>query len=437
MVYDVAIVGAGPAGIAASLVAAGHGFSVALIERRQQLAPLTRACSEGLLYDEPYYGASIRIDRERGRIEFSPSGLTLRYTGQIRDIPYFDAISYRGNRMHLVRDDGKPIQVVFDKARYLEENLDDAVARGVCFFPNHTVIDLDLNPEKVSVVTHRTTFSARFLIAADGHNSFCARCAGYNQQRTFYGTLTAVYWHVEGLEHGDPGHLHLLEGVNDPSVFCICPRVEEGQWSIVISGYDRSADYTKRFDEVTKHSVLAPLFGPQVRIQRQLACILNLFQPLADPCTKNMYIVGDGAWFGQTSNSHAALTGAQAAECISKVLSGECSRQDAAETYRRWWRTCFYDGWRTPGANIFEHLTRDEIDELFACLPPEITGSLEPGKAQRLMAALFQQLMPRLQEKHQRLYERILSVQQLPAHNHWAEKRKHGIAVRSLIRAQD
>jgi len=339
--------------------------------------------------------------------------------------------------MTMIRDDRRPTHLVFDKGHYLEENLADAAQQGVRFFPDRTVVDLDLRRDPVTVRTDKQDFSARFVVAADGHNSLCARSAGFDRERAFYGTLTAACWHIEGPEPGEPGHLHLLEGSDEPSVFCMCPRVEQGQWSVIISGFFLSPDYDKRFEQVTRHSVIAPLFRPRVRVLRRLACVLNLFSPLANPCTDSLYIVGDGAWFGQTSNTHAALTGFQAADCIRGALEGTCTRQDAAERYRQWWGQCFYDGWRTPGVNLFEHLTADEIDELFSLLPPEIPGSLEPGTAQRLMGALFQNLMPTLQEKNPRLLQRIAAVQQQSPETVRAARQQRGIAVRSLSRSGD
>lgn len=432
--WDVAVVGAGPAGITAARVAAQKGLSVALIERRKRLSPITRACSEGLLYDEPYYGESIRLDRESGNIVFSPSGLTLRYTGPVREIPYFDNVSFRGRRMHVVREDRKPIHLVIDKARYLEENLEEAKRLGVCFFPDQTVVDLDIKEEQVVVQTNQRTFTARFLIAADGHNSLCARIAGFNKQRTFYGTLTAAGWHIEGPEPGEQGHVHLVQGSDEPSVFCLCPRVEHGQWSVIISGFRLEPEYDKIFEAVTSRSVLAPLFKPKFKVIRRIGCILNLFYPLENPCDATVYIVGDGAWFGQTSNSHAALTGARAAECIAMAMHKTCSVGDAAREYRRWWQTRFYESWHPPGANIFEYLTADEIDELFSYLPAEIPGSMEPGKAKRMMGAFLQQILPTLHEKSPQLLERIACLQHVSPETVRGEKEKRGIAVRSLIR---
>ncbi len=433
--YDVAIVGAGPAGLGAGLKAASLGLKVALIERRAALAPITRACSEGLLYEEPYNGEAAIINRANGTIEFMPSGFSLRYTGPVREIPGFANISYRGHRMNIVRDDGKPIHLVFDKARYLEENLEAAVRAGIVFFPNQTVADIELRKEGVRLQTDKSSFTARFLIAADGHNSLCARAAGFDRERAFYGTLRVACWHITGPALRDPGHLHLVEGSDDPSVFCMCPRVEEGQWSIVISGFSRDLDFHKRFEQVVYASVLAPLLKPRLTILRKLACILNLFHPLENPCRDNMFVVGDAAWLGQTSNTHAALIGARAAACVSDVLHRRCTVDDAYAQYRAWWREQYLNYQQIPGGgNIFEELSKDEIDELFSCMPDAIPGSMEPRKAKMLMGSFFQKLMPQLQQKNPSLVKKMAAIQQKSVDAAWAEKRKQGFPVRRLLK---
>jgi len=433
--FDVAIVGAGPGGLGACLKAASLGLKTALIERRSRLSPIKRACSEGLLYEEPYNGDAIRVNREKGLIEFVNSGFSLRYTGPVREVPYFANISYRGSRMKIVRDDGKPIHLVFDKGRYLEENLEDAIKAGVSYFPDRTVVDLEHGQQGLTIRTDKDSLQARFLIAADGHNSICARIAGFNLERQFYGTLTGTCWHIQGANPEDAGHIHLVEGKDDPSVFCMCPRVDEGEFSVMISGFSPDPHYAERFEQVQHDSVLSPIFKGGVTVKRELACVLNLFQPLSNPCRDNIFIVGDAAWLGQTSNSHAALTGARAAECIGDALQNQCSVEEAYRHYRAWWEENFINYSKVPGGgNIFEELSKDEVDELFSYMPAEIPGSMEPRKAKQLMGALFQKLMPEIQQKNPALVQRMISIQQKTVDDAWAEKRKTGIPLRKRLR---
>jgi flavin-dependent dehydrogenase len=324
---------------------------------------------------------------------------------------------------------------VFDKGRYLEENLEDAVKAGVAYFPDRTVVDLDCSPQGIAIQTDKGGFNARFLIAADGHNSVCARIAGFDLERQFYGTLTGICWHIQGAMPEDAAHIHLLEGKDEPSVFCMCPRVDAGEFSVMISGFSSHPRYAERFEQVQRDSVLAPIFKGGVSVRRKLACVLNLFQPLTNPCRDNIFIVGDAAWLGQTSNSHAALTGARAAQCIGDVLQNQCSADEAYQHYRSWWEENYVSYTKVPGGgNIFDELTRDEIDELFSFMPDEIPGSMEPRKAKQLMAAFFQKLIPEIQAKNPALVQKIISIQQKTVDDAWAEKRKQGIPVRSKTR---
>jgi flavin-dependent dehydrogenase len=215
----------------------------------------------------------------------------------------------------------------------------------------------------------------------------------------------------------------------------MCPRVVEDEYSVVISGFSLNANYAERLEHVKNDSILSPLFKHGVSVIRRLACVLNLFHPLSDPCRDNIFVVGDAAWLGQTSNSHAALTGAKAAECIGNCLQHHCSADAAYQQYRLWWEDNFINYAKVPGGgNIFEELSRDEIDELFSCMPDEIPGSMEPKKAKLLMGAFFQKLIPEIQRKNPALVQKIMSIQQKSIDDAWAEKRKTGIPVRKRLR---
>ncbi|MBN2109051.1 MAG: FAD-dependent monooxygenase [Deltaproteobacteria bacterium] len=427
--YDIIIAGAGPGGLGAALKAASLGLTAALIERRSRLAPLTRACSEGLLHDEFYFGDSITVNKAQGTIDFKHSGFSLAYTGQTRAVTSFINVSRSGKQMKLVRENGLPIHLVFDKGRYLEENLSRAIEAGISFFPDQNVTGTASTPDGVTVHTNKESFRARFLVAADGLNSACARFAGFNRDRKFYGTLNAACWHIRGFEPEETAHIHLLEGSDDPSAFCICPGVQEGEWSVVISGFENTPDYAKRFEQVQDKSALSKYFH-NVQVIRRSACILNLCEPLKNPCRDNVFVIGDGAWFGQTSNTHAALTGAKAVECIHSALNNGLSGDAAYLPYRTWWTENFVNYLKVPGGgNMFELLTADEIDEFFSYMPGEIVASMEPKKAGQLLGAFFQKLLSEIQQKNPGLVQRIAAIQKLTADEAWKEKQKAGFPV--------
>lgn len=432
--YDLIVVGAGPAGLEAARSAAARGYSVALLERRQQLTPLTRACSEGLLFDEHYMGDRISIDREHGQLVFAQHALRLPYSGPVRMVPRFSNVSPAGHRMTLVRDDAPGVHVVFDKARFLEENRAAAQQAGATLLHGRTVTSLETGAESVTVGTAEGTVTGRFLIAADGHNSLCARLAGFDRERSFYGTLSCACWHITGFEPPSPDHIHLVEGRGGPAIICLCPRCYDGQYNVMISRFDQRRDFELVLDRIRHNSPVAPFFTGDFRVLHRLGCVLNLFSPLRDPCRDNIFLAGDAAWMGQTSNSHAALMGHLIVETIHHALQEGRQGEEIYAPYRQWWQTHVADAIKPPGANLFEELEAHELDDLLSRLPAEIPGSLEPRRAQQLVGAMFQQIMPQLQQDAPELMARISAIMQTPSDEAWKEKRAVGCPVRTVVK---
>ena len=69
MDYDVTIVGAGPAGLMAAKRAAKHGLKVILIEKRKDIANVTRACCQHFIMDEDYEKEGMKVDGEKIEIQ--------------------------------------------------------------------------------------------------------------------------------------------------------------------------------------------------------------------------------------------------------------------------------------------------------------------------------------------------------------------------------
>ena len=60
--YDLAIVGAGPAGLYTAILAAKKGLKVVLIEKRKDISKMTRYCSEHIILEENYNGDTMIVE---------------------------------------------------------------------------------------------------------------------------------------------------------------------------------------------------------------------------------------------------------------------------------------------------------------------------------------------------------------------------------------
>ena len=98
--------------------------------------------------------------------------------------------------------------------------------------------------------------------------------------------------------------------------------------------------------------------------------------------------------------------------------------------YRAWWTENFINYVKAPGgANMFELLTADELDEFFSFMPSEIVVSMEPKKAGQRLGTFFQKLMPEIQSKNPPFVQKIAAIQQRTTDEAWKEKQKTGFPV--------
>ena len=97
-IYDVVIVGAGPAGLMAAKVAGENGLSVALLERKKNPTALQRSCQTMVaIEDEYYFGERMYFDEKQRRIVFPVNNFSVPYEG-----PYKNFYSW-----HIYTPDGK------------------------------------------------------------------------------------------------------------------------------------------------------------------------------------------------------------------------------------------------------------------------------------------------------------------------------------------
>jgi flavin-dependent dehydrogenase len=188
-IYDLAVLGGGPAGLATSIIAAQRGLSVAVIEKRPP--PFDKACGEGIM---PH---GTRMLRKMG-VTFGKSE-----TVPFKGIRYIDGDIVAEGRF--ASEPGWGIRRTILVRRMVERAKDLGVtllqevsARGWTVEAN----------QQVTTDTDRGPIKSRFLVGADGLHSKARRQAGlerttrglrrYGARRHYevepWSTFVEVYW---------------------------------------------------------------------------------------------------------------------------------------------------------------------------------------------------------------------------------------------------
>ena len=107
MVYDVAVVGAGPAGLMAAKTAAENGLKTVLIKQREDVSKITRACCMQFIMNQGYENETIQIKQDR--VIFPTNGFEVDYEGPkiLMSDKYY--ISPKEHKVHFAYTDRKPI----------------------------------------------------------------------------------------------------------------------------------------------------------------------------------------------------------------------------------------------------------------------------------------------------------------------------------------
>jgi len=158
--YDVAVVGAGPAGATTAGLLARQGLSVALLEKEE--LPRYKACGGGLT------GRAAKLLTEP-----PPADIVEDQTRRV-------TLTYRG-RWPVTVTNPEPIVTMTMRSDLDHWMVQNAVDAGARLFEETLVLSLSQRADTVEVETSRGLFCAQVVIAADGVNSIVARQAGLAQ----------------------------------------------------------------------------------------------------------------------------------------------------------------------------------------------------------------------------------------------------------------
>lgn len=171
-IFDVAIIGSGPAGASAALTLAEKGISVVIIEKEE--LPRYKTCGGGFAY------------RGRRKLPFDISTIVEREFYKL-DV-FFDKVG-----VHFSPEREEPIISMVMRDKFDNLLVEKAKEAGALLLENNKLIDLVFG-ENITLITSKQKVTAKFVIAADGALSPTAKITGWKETRYL---IPALEYEVE------------------------------------------------------------------------------------------------------------------------------------------------------------------------------------------------------------------------------------------------
>ncbi|MFW9799295.1 MAG: geranylgeranyl reductase family protein [Candidatus Thorarchaeota archaeon] len=328
--YDVAVVGAGPAGCTAARATAERDLNTVVVERRRQIGVPVQ-CGEYL--PTPNEMSDLLPDSPRvARLVDVPTRLVTNQCSQLRLIsPLGKAFEFR---LH---------SNIIDRAKFDQHLARQAMDAGAEFKLGTIVLERSQeNTLSVRTGSDRYEISAKVVIGADGPRSLISRSIGNrydNEDRDLSPSLNLV---IEGMDcDADTTEMYFGRQIAPGGYSWIIPKSETsanvgfGMRKLFSSPDVSLQQYLYRF---IKANPLVTHRMRGARITSRVGATIPVGGPVARTFSNNVVLVGDAAGHVMASNGGGICTALAGGHIAGEVVYDHITNHEPLSRYADIWR---------------------------------------------------------------------------------------------------